>query len=58
MAKQTYEQERHEEDRLDLLHKIMFKAHLEKWDDVEKYKELYRDIYGALPAEITEKETN
>ena len=57
MARLTYEQERYEEDRLDLLHKIIFKAELEKWEDVEKYEKLYRDIYGALPTETNEKET-
>jgi len=48
MAKLTYKQERYEEDRLNLIHKIVFKSELEKWDEVEKYKALYKEIYGDI----------
>ena len=46
--KPTYEQERFEEDRLNLIHKIIFFAELSRWDEVEKYKSLYKEIYGDL----------
>jgi hypothetical protein len=39
----------YEEDRLDLIHKIVFKATLGKWNEVEQYKALYKEIYGELP---------
>lgn len=48
----TYHKARYEEDRLNLLHRIVFHAEVEEWELTEKYKQLYRDIYGALPGEL------
>lgn len=49
----AYEHKRHEQDRLGLLHDIVFKASLDKWDDVNKLSELYVSIYGPLPGNVT-----
>lgn len=40
-----------EQDRLDILHDIVFYAKLEQWDRVKKLKDLYHSIYGNLPGE-------
>lgn len=47
------EQERHETDRLDLLHEITARALIGEWVDVERYKALYIEIHGPLPGTIT-----
>lgn len=53
--KRTYEQERHETDRLDLIHHIVHKAQCNEWDEVERYKALYTEIYGLLPGNTAKK---
>jgi len=47
-VEQSFEQERFEEDRLNLIHKMVHHSELGQWDTVEKYKALYKEIYGEL----------
>lgn len=47
--------EQYEEDRHSLIHKIVFNASIEKWENVDKYKKLYLEIYGPFEIDTTHK---
>jgi len=50
MEEQTHEQKRFESDRLSLIHRIVFNSELGRWELAEKYRSLYKEIYGDISA--------